>query len=116
MKTNQLFTFQTKESLVGKDEKLISINCDPCRENITSSYKNEACITCFLKTLFRVRNKTFHSILIKNNNMEIGSDQIILFLQYFKKIKQINRKLHSISKRKRNKCIYHEFKCKYFTK
>ncbi|MFX1408711.1 MAG: ATPase, T2SS/T4P/T4SS family [Promethearchaeota archaeon] len=106
--------FNEKDSIVGKKEKLLIIDCKKCSEKEKYFYKNKKCINCFLKSLFINKNRKFDQILISKNEILINADKLDLFLEYFKKLNKINRLNQKVEDLRKKRCIYQEFKCKNF--
>jgi len=101
-----------REGLSNKEERIFSINCSECSDLIENKYTYDKCIRCVLKSLYLSRNRIFKNSILKIHGNIIKPNQIILFLNYFKKlnsIKKIWRKIESIGK---NKCLFQEFNCR----
>ena len=112
IKFEHLSHIQVKETLSGKEEKVLVIDCSECSGALEHLFQNEECILCVLKNLYLNRKKVFTNVITKIHDPLIDQDQISLFLNYFKRIsyiKKIWRKIESIGKKK---CIYQEFNCK----
>ncbi len=112
LKTENLSYFQVKERLNSKEERIFTVDCSECSDFIENKFIHDKCISCGLKGLYLRRNKDFKNSLMKIRESIIKPSQIILFLNYFKKLKYIKniwRKIESIGK---NNCLYQEFNCK----
>ena len=112
LKTENLSYFQVKESLNNKEERIITADCSECPDLIENKITPDKCISCVLKGLYLRRNKNFENSSIKIHDCIIKPSQIILFSNYFKKLKYIKkiwRKIESIGK---NNCKYQEFNCR----
>jgi len=112
LKTENLSYFYVKESLKNKEERIFTVDCSECSDLIKNKFTHEKCISCVLKGLYLRRNKDIRNSSVKIHENIIKPSQIILFLNYFKKIKYIKkiwRKIESIGK---NNCIYQEFNCR----
>jgi Flp pilus assembly CpaF family ATPase len=112
IKFENLSHIQVKETLSGREEKVLVIDCSECSGTLEHSFQNGECILCVLKNLYLNRKKGFKNLTTKTHNPLIEQNQISLFLNYFKKInyiKKIWKKIDSIGKKK---CLYQEFNCK----
>jgi len=112
LKTENLSYFQVKESLNNKEKQIFTVDCSECSDLIENKFTYDKCIICVLKGLYLRRNKDIKNSSVKIHENIIKPSQIILFLNYFKKLKYIKkiwRKIESIGK---NNCIYQEFNCK----
>jgi len=112
LKTENLSYFQVKESLNNKEKQIFTVDCSECSDLIENKFTYDKCIICVLKGLYLRRNKDIKNSSVKIHENVIKPSQIILFLNYFKKLKYIKkiwRKIESIGK---NNCIYQEFNCR----
>lgn len=107
---------QIQENLEGKKENILIIECNNCLELKKDLYKNEKCLSCFLKNLYYYKNKSFKCVSIEAQNNLIEYNKIICFLDYFKKLKKIKKIWLKIENIREKKCIYKDFRCKLFPK
>jgi len=104
--------FQVKESLNNKEERIFTVDCSECSDLIENKFAHDKCISCVLKGLYLKRNKDFKNSLVKIHENIIKPSQIILFLNYFKKLKYIKKIWRKIKNIGKNNCIYQEFNCR----
>ncbi len=101
--------FQEKENLGGKRELILFIDCNKCFSRKKTFNTNNRCIHCLFYNLFLHKNANISSILW--NDFLIESHQIEIFLEYFKKIKKINKLIQKLVNVRTIKCRFEEFKC-----
>ena len=111
-KTEDSNYFQVKEGLNNKEERIFIDGCSECSELIENRYAHDKCINCILKSLYLSRNKDFKNSRLKFHESIIKPNQIIMFLNYFKKLKSIEKIWRRIENVGKNNCIYHEFNCR----
>jgi Flp pilus assembly CpaF family ATPase len=111
-KTEDLNHFQPKKGLNDKEERIFTIDCSKCSDLIQNNFTRDKCIKCVLKNLYSSRNKGFKNPTLKIHGNIIKANQIILFLNYFKKLKLIKKLWKKIEGLEKNNCNFQEFNCK----
>lgn len=106
--------FQERENLEGKKDQILIIDCNKCSEKDKNFYTNKKCISCLLNSLYLNRNRKISYISLLWNEILIKSNQLELFLEYFKRLKKINKINQKIENTREKKCKFEEFKCKIF--
>jgi len=114
MNLKNLSYFQERENLHGKKEAILFIDCKKCLGRDKNFYKNKDCHYCLLSILFKNKNKKINEISLLGKDIKIEYHNIKFFLEYFKKLKKIKKINEKIEEVKNKKCIYGEFKCKFF--
>ena len=112
LKTENLNYFHIKESLKNKEERIFTVDCSECSDLIENKFTHEKCISCVLKGLYLRRNKDIRNSSVNIHENIIKPSQIILFLNYFKKIKYIKKIWRKIEIIGKNNCRYQEFNCR----
>ncbi len=105
--------FQEKENFAGKRELIQFIDCQKCISRKENPSANNRCLSCLLYNLFLHKNANISSI--SWNDFLIESYQIEILLEYFKKIKKIDKIVQKIVNMRTNKCRFEEFKCGFST-
>ncbi|TFG14545.1 MAG: hypothetical protein EU535_03220 [Promethearchaeota archaeon] len=105
---------QLRQNLDSKKEKILIYECQNCSQLKTDFFKNRNCIFCFLKNLYINRNKKLSSLSINKLENLIENNIILLFFDYFKQIRKINKIFVHIEDFKANKCKLKDFECKIF--
>ena len=113
LNSDNIISLKERENFKGKKEKIIIIECAKCFEINRAFPNNEICVSCFLKTLFINRNKNFKQVAIKSIESIIKRSEIQNFLNYFKILNKIKKKLKKIRYFCQKKCSYKEFNCRY---
>ena len=111
-KTENLKYLQVKESLNNKEERIFTVDCSECSTLVENQKTSDKCISCVLKRLYLRRNEGFKNSRLKNHESIIKPNQIIIFLNYFKKLKYIKKIWRKIENIGKNNCIYQEFNCR----
>ena len=101
-----------KESVFNKDERAFTIDCTKCSELIKNVDDYEQCVKCLLKTIFLGNNKDFKKSKLKIHGTIIEPSKIKIILNYFKKLKEINKIWRRIENVGRSNCIFQEFNCR----
>lgn len=106
--------FQEKENLAGKRELILFIDCNKCNSRKENISAEKGCVNCFCYNLFLHKNANISSI--SWNDLLIESHQIEILLEYFRKIKKINKMVQKLVNVRTNKCRFEEFKCEFSPK
>lgn len=112
MALKDLTYFSEKDSLEGKKDIFLILDCYNCPHNENDFFKSEKCIYCFLNVLYKYRDRKFDFLSILCNEILVNADQFNLFLDYFKILKKVKKINYKIKKIRDEKCKYKEFKCK----
>ena len=109
--------FQERENLQGKKERLAVIDCKRCPKYTGEILNSMRCYQCFLDSLFKIKGKKFEKFSLESNNVTITlkKEKINLFLECFKKIKEIKEGYKIIDIELYKKCIKEDKKCDIFT-
>ncbi len=113
--THKKINFQIKENFEGKKETFLKIECINCQEIDSGFFNNKKCIFCFLEILYDNKNKKFEDLSAESLGGIIKNKKIILFLEYFKKLKKIKRIYKKIINFKTKNCKFIDFNCKVFS-
>ena len=105
---------QFRQNLEGNNEKFLIFECEKCSHFATEFFENKNCVSCFLKNLYKNRNKKFSYISISKFENLIEYGKILYFLEYFKEIKKIIKINSHIEELKKKNCKFKEFECKIF--
>ena len=110
--------FQERESFHGKKERLALIDCKRCPKYTGELLNSMRCYQCFLDSLFKIKGKKFEKFSLESNNITISlrKEKINLFLECFKKIKEIKESYKIIDIKLNKKCIEKDKNCEIFTK
>jgi len=106
---NNVSYFQEKENFNGKKELTLFFDCNKCISRNQNLTVNNGCFPCFFYNFFLNKNAKISSISWKD--VLIESHQIGIFLEYFKKIKNINKIIQKLINVRAKKCRFEEFKC-----
>jgi len=104
--------FQEKENLAGKKDVVLFIECKKCVLSEESNIQDKKCINCLLYNLFLHKDRNVSLISNSRNEILIESQHIKIFLDYFKKVKKIKKRIKKILNVRNQKCSFEEFKCK----
>ena len=115
MTLKNLAYFKERENYEGKKDLILVLDCYNCSQEQKNFFKSKTCIQCFIKTLFKNRNRKFNYISILWNDLLIEENQINYFFDYFKVLKKIQRIYKKIEKNRDLNCKYREFNCKVFS-
>ena len=105
---------QFRQNLEGSYEKFLIFECERCSQFATEFFENKNCVFCFLKNLYKNRNKKFSYASINKFENLIEHDKILLFLEYFKEIRKIIKIYNRIEELKKKSCKFKDFECKIF--
>ena len=111
-KTENLYNFHAKEGLNNKAERIFTIDCTKCVDLIENKIACERCIRCVLKVLYLNKNKDLKNSIFKIQGNIVKPNHIIVFLNYFKKLKAIKKVWKKIENIGKNDCIFQEFNCR----
>ncbi|MHA2089146.1 MAG: hypothetical protein ACW972_12765, partial [Promethearchaeota archaeon] len=100
---------QEKENLAGKRELIQFIDCKKCISSKENRNANNRCFSCLLYNIYLHKNTNISSI--SWNDFLIESHQIEILLEYFKKIKKVDKVIQKIVNIRKKKCHFEEFKC-----
>ncbi|MFX1241674.1 MAG: ATPase, T2SS/T4P/T4SS family [Promethearchaeota archaeon] len=112
MTLNDSSYFKEKENLDGKKDVILTLNCFDCPQKENNFFKSEKCVSCFLETLYRCRNRRFDYISVLWQDIIINSSKFKEFFEYFKVLRTVRKTKSKIEKIRMQKCKYKEFKCK----
>ncbi len=115
LKTSDLVIFQERENFQGKKERLVIVDCKNCPKYTGVILKNTKCIQCFLAILHKIKGKKFESLSLGTEKFTITKDSIELFLEYFKKTKQIKDSFELIDFDFSKGCIKNDMGCVLFS-
>ena len=108
-------SFQIRENLEGKNEKILKIECVNCSEIKKDLWNNIQCLSCLFRNLYYNKDEKFEFISLGSFGNLIDNRKILFLFEYFKKIKRIKVLLKKIEKLKKDKCKFKEFNCKTFS-
>lgn len=108
-------SFQIRENLEGKSEKILEVVCNNCSEIKKDLWTNLNCLSCLLRNLYYNKDEKFEFISLGSFSNLIEKNKILFLFEYFKKIKRIRKILKKLEKLKENKCKFKEFDCKTFS-
>ena len=111
-KIEKLNAYLIKECVFNKDERVFTIDCSKCSESIGEVDDFELCVKCLLKSIYLGNNKDFKKSNLKIHGTVIEPGTIKIILNYFKKLKEINKIWRRIEKIGRSDCIFQEFNCR----
>lgn len=105
--------FQEKENLRGKKETLLIIDCKKCiiEENLRGTNK---CLNCLFFNLFLNKERKFDSISLVSNDLLISPHQFEPLLDYYRKLKKIQKLIKKLLNVRSVKCSFEEFRCNLF--
>jgi len=103
---------EKKEKGVLSDNNVLKVNCKGC-SNKSSNFFNDICVNCILKIYYKFHKKKVNSISLESFNIIIESDILLLFLEYFKILNELDVILNRILSLKKG-CDFKEFKCDLF--
>ena len=103
--------FQEKENLTKKKEVILIIDCKKCLEKEENLIGNKHCLYCLFYNLFLNKNRKFTLISILYSDLLIQSHQFEPILDYYKKLKNINKIIKKFINVRRVKCNFEEFRC-----
>jgi len=106
--------FQEKENLTEKKETILIIDCKKCLEKEENLIRNKHCLYCLFYNLFLYKDRKFDLISILYSDHLIQSHQFEPFLDYYKKLKKINKIIKKFINVRRVKCSFEEFRCNLF--
>ncbi|MFX1303290.1 MAG: ATPase, T2SS/T4P/T4SS family [Promethearchaeota archaeon] len=106
--------FKEKENFDGKKEVILVIDCYNCPQKKTNFFNSKNCKFCFLKTLYKHKDRKYNYISISWNEILISDHQFKLILEYYKILKKIRKINKKIEKTRNQRCKFKEFKCKIF--
>ncbi len=109
---NRRFTIQRKESLEGKKEKTLIIECRSCSE-FSNFRNNDNCFYCVFNSVFENRKKKFNKIYIEAIDSSVDQAATRKLLDYFNQLEKI-RDIHNRVLNQRGQCVYKDFDCKVF--
>ena len=84
MALKNLTYFKERENYDGKKDLILIIDCYNCSQEDKNFFKSKKCMQCYIKTLFKNRNRKFNYISILWNDVLIEENQINIFSHYFK--------------------------------
>jgi len=112
LKSRNLSHFKTRETIEGKKQLFLSVDCDNCPVMLDHNNTKESCISCILNTLKVNKNKKYEFLLIGNRyGCQINHETIVQFSEYFKIAKKLKKLLNNIYNARFKNCHYVEFKC-----
>ena len=98
--------FQEKENITGKKETILIIDCKKCLEKEENLVGNKQCLNCLFYNLFRYKDQKFDLISILSSDLLIQSHQFKPFLDYYKKLKKINKIIKKFINVRSVKCSF----------
>lgn len=106
--------FQEKENLTEKKEVILIIDCKKCLAKEENLIGNKHCLYCLFYNLFLYKDRKFDLISILSSDLLIQSHQFEPFLDYYKKLKKINKIIKKFINVRSVKCSFEEFRCNHF--
>jgi len=116
VKDYKLLVFQERENFHGKKERFVLIDCKKCPKYTGGFLKTKRCVSCFLNSLYKIKGKKFDTFSLETDIIyTLEREKIDLFLEYFKKIKNIKNYYKPIDLELNQKCIKNDMKCDIFS-
>ena len=106
--------FQKRENIEGKQEYILIITCNTCKELKKGLIINKNCMTCILNHLFQNKGKKFSYLKIEFYEHLIEFKQFSLFIEYFKEVKKLKKKYQLIEDLRYKECLFKDFACRLF--